>query len=169
MRLAPYFAVLLVAAAAIAWALYERNATTAQRARADASQIELAGERAARTQAQDARAVENRRTARIQEALDAEHQSRQQALVDLRRADAAARSLRERAEQLAAASCPAGDPAAAAGSAPAAAPADLLSDMLGRIDEAAGEIARHADDARIAGQLCERSYAALRQEVAIGP
>lgn len=141
---------------------WQRHALKSARAEVLAARAEALGERTARQQEAAARSEEARRTARVQEALDAEHQSRQQALVDLRRADAAARSLRERTEQLAAAArCAAGDPAAAAGGAPAAAPADLLADMLGRLDGAAGELARYADDARIAGQLCERTYRAL--------
>lgn len=153
-------ALLLVVALGIgAW---QRQALKSARAEATAARAEALGERTARQEEAAARSEETRRTARIQEALDAEHQSRQQALVDLRRADAAARSLRERTEQLAAAArCAAGDPSAAAGGAPAAAPADLLADMLGRLDGAAGELARYADEARVAGQLCERTYRAL--------
>lgn len=152
----------LLLVGAIGLGAWQRHAATIARADAAQARAQATAERAARQQEAAARVEETRRTARVQEALDAEHQSRQQALVDLRRADAAARVLRERAEQLAAAArCAAGDPAAAAGGAPATAPADLLADMLGRLDHAAGELARYADDARIAGQLCERTYRAL--------
>lgn len=109
-----------------------------------------------------ARAVEQQRTKQLQEAQDADHKARLVAEADARRADAAADSLRERAAQLAAAArCPVQDPAAATSGPPANAPADLLADLLGRSDEIAGELARYADQARLAGQLCERSYQAL--------
>ena len=38
---------------------------------------------------------------------------------------------------------------------------DLLADVLGRTDEAAGEFARIADERGIAGRQCERDYDAL--------
>ena len=38
---------------------------------------------------------------------------------------------------------------------------DLLADVLGRTDEAAGEFARIADERDIAGRQCERDYDAL--------
>ncbi|MGH2435332.1 MAG: DUF2514 family protein, partial [Pseudomonas sp.] len=37
----------------------------------------------------------------------------------------------------------------------------VLSDLLARADERAGELAKAYDRARIAGQLCEASYNAL--------
>ena len=107
-----------------------------------------------------ARAEENRRTAKIQEAEDAAHQARLAAEADARSARASADRLRQRAAELAA-SCSASNPAPAASSPAASAPGPVLADMLGRLDAAAGELARHADEARIAGQLCERSYRAL--------
>ena len=39
---------------------------------------------------------------------------------------------------------------------------DLLADVLGRADDAAGEYARIADERGIAGQQCERDYDALK-------
>ncbi|QGZ61644.1 DUF2514 family protein [Paraburkholderia acidisoli] len=38
---------------------------------------------------------------------------------------------------------------------------DLLAEVLGRPDERAGELAKMADDARIASEQCERDYDAL--------
>lgn len=124
------------------------------------------GERDAAQQAQrqeaDARKTESAQAHRLQEALDAEHLARLAVEDAGRRADAAAGSLRERAQQLAAAArCPAAQAGPAASSPAASAPADLLADMLGRSDAAAGELARYADQARLAGQLCERTYDAL--------
>lgn len=107
-----------------------------------------------------ARAEEQRRTARFQEAQDAAHQARLVAEADARAARSAADRLRQRAAELAA-SCSASNPTPAASSPAASAPGSVLADMLFRVDEAAGELARYADESRIAGQLCERSYEAL--------
>ena len=107
-------------------------------------------------------------TAAIQQAR-AEEQRRQIALEGIRKdandqitiaaadADAArvaAVGLREQVNRLAARRCP----ASTAGS-PAADPAGLLlADLLGRIDKRAGELAAHADRARIAGDACVKAY-----------
>ncbi len=107
-----------------------------------------------------ARAEEQRRTAQIQEAQDAAHHARLAAESDARAARASADRLRQRAAELAA-SCAASHPTPAASSPAASAPGSVLADMLGRLDQAAGELARYADDARIAGQLCQRSFEAL--------
>lgn len=110
-----------------------------------------------------ARADERRTTTAQQEAQNADHLARLAAQADKLRADVAAVSLRERASRLAAAArCTPSDPAAPSGRQPADAPGDLLADMLGRVDDAAGEIGRYADQARLAGQLCQRSYDALK-------
>ncbi|WP_081050182.1 DUF2514 family protein [Cupriavidus necator] len=37
-------------------------------------------------------------------------------------------------------------------------PIDVLSDVLGRTDARAGELAKYADSARTAAQACERAY-----------
>ncbi len=140
-----------------------------QWSRIDALQakVELADERAAAAAqaAKDeraARATEAARASRLQEALDAEHHARTALEADVRRADAAAVSLRQRTRDLAvAARCPAANPTAASGGPPANPAADLLEELSGWIDEAAGEIALYAAKASIAGQLCERTYDAL--------
>ena len=51
--------------------------------------------------------------------------------------------------------------AAASGSAPAADPLGVLADVLGRADDRAQVLAAYADQSRIAGLACERSYDAL--------
>lgn len=51
--------------------------------------------------------------------------------------------------------------AAASGSPPAADPLGVLADVLGRADDRAKVLAAYADQARIAGLACERSYDAL--------
>lgn len=133
--------------------------------RATSAISELAAERQAIAQQIQAatvaaRAEEQRRTLKIQEASDAELLARQAAEADAGRARSAAVSLRQRAAELAA-SCTASNPAATSSSTPAEAPGDLLAELLQRVDDAAGEIGRYADQARIAGSLCERSYEAL--------
>lgn len=50
---------------------------------------------------------------------------------------------------------------AASGSAPAPDSLDVLADVLGRADDRAQALAAYADQARIAGLACERSYDAL--------
>lgn len=133
--------------------------------RADVAQAALMAERTARQQEAAARLTETKHAQRLQENLDAEHIARLAVEADARRADAAAGSLRERARQLAAASrCPATDSAAAAGGPAAAAPGDLLADLLERVDEAAGQVGRYADQARLAGATCERAYRALTDQ-----
>lgn len=53
-------------------------------------------------------------------------------------------------------------PAATGGSTPAEDPLYLLSDLLSRVDERAGELAVFADRAHIAGRACEAAYDSLR-------
>lgn len=53
-------------------------------------------------------------------------------------------------------------PAAGAGSAATRPAADLQNELLGRLGEAAGELAAAADAARVAGKACERSYDSLK-------
>ncbi|MFK0376489.1 DUF2514 family protein [Pandoraea sp. NPDC090278] len=56
---------------------------------------------------------------------------------------------------------------AASGSAPTDGgtdPLDMLSGLLNRTDEAAGALAKFADDAHVAGLACERSYDALTKK-----
>lgn len=143
-------------------AVWQWRDATAADARADRASAALAAEQGARLKEHEARAEENRRIHILQEALDAEHISRLALEDDVRRADTAAVGLRERARQLAAAArCAPSRAEAAAGGPAAEAPGDLLADMLDRLDERAGELARYADQARIAGSLCERAYDAL--------
>ncbi|RQS88083.1 DUF2514 family protein [Burkholderia seminalis] len=105
-----------------------------------------------------ARAEEQRRTAAQSEIANDANQQRTAALADAFAARAAAGSLQQRVDQLVAT---ARHPAAAAGSPAAGDALDLLADVLGRADQRAGELAEYADQARIAGQQCERDYDAL--------
>ncbi|WP_175735985.1 DUF2514 family protein [Burkholderia ambifaria] len=83
---------------------------------------------------------------------------RDQARRDAAAADGAADGLRKQVAALVADVRRAG---ASAGSPATGNALDLLADLLGRTDEAAGELARIADERGIAGQQCERSYGAL--------
>lgn len=71
-------------------------------------------------------------------------------------ADAAADRLRERVAELS--RRPAACPAAGGGGEATDAARLVLADVLGRIDAAAGELAAHADRARVAGMACEAAY-----------
>ncbi|WP_081086761.1 DUF2514 family protein [Burkholderia cepacia] len=86
---------------------------------------------------------------------------REQARAAADAADAAADSLRKQVAELVARTR---DPAAPAGSAAAGGALDLLAELFGRTDEAAGEFARIADDRGIAGRQCESDYDALTVE-----
>ena len=54
------------------------------------------------------------------------------------------------------------NPPAAGGGTPAEDPLFLLSDLLSRADERAGELAEFADRSHIAGRACETAYDSLR-------
>ncbi|WP_175692721.1 DUF2514 family protein [Burkholderia ambifaria] len=102
---------------------------------------------------------ESDRIARQQQGIAKDaNQQRTTALADAFAARAAAGSLQQRVDQLVAA---ARHPAASAGSPATGDALDLLADVLGRTDEAAGEFARIADERGIAGRQCERDYDAL--------
>lgn len=81
------------------------------------------------------------------------------AAADAAAAGSAAERLRERVAELS--RRPAACPAATGGGEAADAAGDLLADVLGRIDAAAGELAAHADRARVAGMACEAAYDSL--------
>ncbi|AYY97673.1 DUF2514 family protein [Burkholderia multivorans] len=83
---------------------------------------------------------------------------RDQARRDAAVADGVADGLRK---QVAALVADARRAAASTGSPATGDALDLLADLFGRADEAAGELARIADERGIAGQQCERSYDAL--------
>ncbi|MBG0871896.1 DUF2514 family protein [Burkholderia sp. 9777_1386] len=108
-----------------------------------------------------ARAEEQRRTAAQSEIADNANQQRTIALADAFAARAAAGSLQQRVDQLVAAARHPAAAAAAAGSPAAGDALDLLANVLGSIDDRAGELAAYADAARLAGQQCERDYDAL--------
>ena len=83
------------------------------------------------------------------------------AAADAAAADTAADSLRDQVAKLAR------RPTSCAGVAAGGQTADpaklLLADVLSRIDARAGELAAYADRARIAGEVCERSFNAVKK------
>ncbi len=99
-----------------------------------------------------------RRLAAQQEIATNAAKERDQARADAAIADGAADGLRKQIAALVGNARRAG---AAAGSPATGDALDLLADVFGRADEAAGELARIADERGIAGQQCERSYDAL--------
>jgi len=109
-----------------------------------------------------ARTEEQRRTAAQQEIAENAAKERDQAGADAAAAASAADGLRK---QVAVLVDRARHPATATGSPAAGDALDLLADVLGRTDEAAGEFARIADERGIAGQQCERDYDALTAAV----
>ncbi|MDN7879324.1 DUF2514 family protein [Burkholderia aenigmatica] len=120
-----------------------------------AQKAQLAAVAAARTE-------EQRRTAAQQESADHAAKERDQALADAAAANVAADGLRK---QLAVYVERARHPAATAGSTSAGDPIGVLADVLGGVDDRAGELAAYADAARIAGQQCERDYDALTSDL----
>lgn len=107
-----------------------------------------------------ARAEEQRRIAAQTEIANAAKQEADKARADARAADAVAGQLRQRVAELVAASR-AGHSATTSGREAADDPLGVLADVLSRADRRAGILAEYADAARIAGQACERAYAAL--------
>ena len=107
-----------------------------------------------------AREEEQRRTKTMEVIADDTRNKLDAAQADAATARAAAAGLRQ---QLAGfrnrARC---NPPVAGGSTPAEDPLFLLSDLLSRADERAGELAEFADRAHIAGRACEAAYDSLR-------
>ncbi len=146
-------------AAVLAWGAWHRYQARAEREAFEAAKATAAAERAtSETQA----ATETARRLRVQqEATDAANIKTAQLERSVAAAADAGQRLRARLAAVEAARC-AGDPAAAAGGPAAGATADLSADVHRRLDEAVRGVARYADSARIAGELCAASYDALR-------
>ena len=108
-----------------------------------------------------ARNLEQRRTAVVEKARNDAIQ-----LAVAARNDASARAtaelrLRQRIGQILA-DARSRDPALADGGPTTGAALDMLAYVLGRAIDRAGQLAQYADDARIAGLTCERSYDGVR-------
>ena len=157
------FVLMGLSAAGGAWvngALWAVDLATAKQNHAEAlSAIE---HRQSQAQAQ-ARSEEQRRQTAVEGIRTDAHHQIEQAKADAAAATARADSLQQHAARVASRpSCASGHPGAAPGGPPTNAPALLLADVLQRIDARAGELAAAADRAQIAGETCERSYAALK-------
>ena len=119
-------------------------------------------ERKAREATEAARIEEQRRKEAQVEIVQLARQSAQRTAEDLDHRVAASQRLRERAEQLAARCDPVpGDRSTADGGEAAAPSGAVLANMLSRVDQAAGELARFADASSTAGAACERAYDSL--------
>lgn len=156
--IAKALSIALACASLLAWWQWSQAVS----AREELSAVRLAISQQIQAETEKARAEEQRRSLKFQEAQNYAEISRKDALADAARARTSSERLRIYADQLAA-SCAASNPAPAASSPPADTPGDLLADMQRRIDEAAGIIAQYADESRISGKLCEQSFDALTQ------
>lgn len=110
-----------------------------------------------------ARAEEQRRTTVQLEIANEAKKDADSARADAVVADAAAERLRKRVDELLAAVRAGQNPApiGAGQSQPGGDPLDVLVDVLRRTDDAAGQFGTYADQLKIAGVACERSYDAL--------
>ncbi|KWT12079.1 putative prophage PSSB64-02, Orf6 [Pseudomonas syringae pv. avii] len=126
-----------------------------------AEEVSTQAEAVATTTAEYRNEEQRRQKAANQVANDA-RQEQTAALTDAAVADAAGGRLRIEAGKLAAtAGCVPGDTGASERGKAATRAAMVLSDLLGRADARAGELAKFADNSRIAGLACERSYKSL--------
>lgn len=114
------------------------------------------------TTTSDYRTEEQRRQKAANQVANDARQEQTAALTDAAIADGSGDRLRVEAGKLAAtASCAPGDTGAAERSKAASRAAMVLSDLLGRADARAGELAKAYDQSRIAGLACERFVDAL--------
>ena len=150
--------------AALALAGWQWRAATSARAETAAVALAFADyreaqERNTRLALEQQRAEKDRADKLRQEALDAEYLARLAAQADADRVRGTAGQLQRYAADLAAALGAAQrDPAAASSGAAAE---ERIALVVGSLDDFAADAATAADRARIAGQLCERSYDAL--------
>ena len=143
--------------------LAHANAETAQASEALAQAVAEA-QTAARLELERLREQAHAQSAKQQEAIDAATLDTERARAAAAAAGRAGDGLRRHAADLARDCQTQPRAAPASASAPASATGDLLADMLGRIDAAAGELAEYADRARIAGLACERVHDSLTLE-----
>lgn len=120
--------------------------------RADHAQALAASERRARQ-------IESGWHAALAEVQKDARSKTEELAAHLSAAGTAAERLREQVAELS--RRPAACPAAAGGSEAADLARLVLADVLSRIDAAAGELAAHADRARVAGMACEAAYDSL--------
>ncbi len=145
------------------WAAYQHGRSVERTNAGQASAQRDSGDRLAEVIGErGARQEEQRRAQAQEEARVYAQEERTIADAGAAGADAAGQRLRDEASKLAATvSCPGPDTAAIARGQAATRAAMVLSDLLTRADERAGELAQAYDRARIAGLACEASYNAL--------
>ncbi|MEW9858481.1 DUF2514 domain-containing protein [Pseudomonas putida] len=154
---------LLLALLASYWSVYQHGRSVE---RADAAQVSAerdSGDRLAEVIGERGARQEEQRRAQAQEEARA-HAQEERTIADAGAvgADAAGQRLRSDAAKLASTvSCPGPDTAAIDRREAATRAAMVLSELLSRADERAGELAQAYDRARIAGHQCEASYDAL--------
>ncbi|MFV7466612.1 DUF2514 domain-containing protein [Pseudomonas shirazica] len=153
----------LVLVVASYWGAYQHGRSVERAVAGQASAQRDSGDRLAEVIGErDARQEEQRRATAQEEARAHALEERTIADNGALNADAAGQRLRDEASKLAATvSCPGTDTAAVARGQAATRAAMVLSELRDRADARAGELAKAYDQARIAGQLCERSYNAL--------
>jgi len=154
---------LLLALLGTYWLTYQHGRSVERAAAAQASAQRDSGDRLAEVIGERGARQEEQRRAQAQEEARSDAQE-EQTIADAGAAgaDAAGQRLQHEGAKLAASvSCPGTDTAAIARGKAATRAAMVLSDLLARADERAGELAQAYDRARIAGQHCEREYDAL--------
>jgi hypothetical protein len=151
-RAIPFWVWLL--AAAVAWGGYQRWRANSAAEVYQQAQIEAARKTEAAL-ADNIRETARRLAAQQKATEDAELKA-SKARADAGAAAGAAVRLRQRLDDLRAASAPAGDTAAAGAGA-----TDRLADLLGQCADRYREVASSADRAIVAGHACEASYQAL--------
>ncbi|WP_412481657.1 DUF2514 domain-containing protein [Pseudomonas asiatica] len=145
------------------WAAYQHGLSVERANAGQASAQRDSGDRLAEVIGERGARQEEKRRATAQEEARA-HAQEERTIADAGAAgaDAAGQRLRNDAARFAATvSCSGPDTAAIARGQAATRAAMVLSDLLTRADERAGELATALDRARIAGQQCEREYDAL--------
>lgn len=161
-RALPYLLAIAGALACLWWAYSHGVSVTdaSWQSKWDAQALELSEAKANAVVL--AREEEQRRQSEMNKVTQDAEQQIARAEADATAADAAAHSLREQAKRLAArASQCAGNSSATQRGEAAPSPSVVLSDLLGRADERAGELAAAYDRARASGLACERAYESL--------
>ncbi|MCO7515684.1 DUF2514 domain-containing protein [Pseudomonas guariconensis] len=145
------------------WGVYQHGRAVERAEAATASAQRDSGDRLAEALGErSAREEEQRRAEAQEEGRAHARQESQVADAGGAGADAAGQRLRDDAAKIAATvGCPATDTGAIARGQAATRAAMVLSDLLARADERAGELAKAYDRARIAGLACEAAYNAL--------
>jgi hypothetical protein len=167
-KLLGYAGVVLLALAAIAGSLYgaySHGVSVADaRWQAKASDLQALQAKARAAAEGNARTEEQRRQTAANEVGSNARQESAALAADVAGADGAGQRLHDAADKLAArASCTPSDPGVASRGETATRAAMVLSDLLKRADQVAGELAEKYDRARIAGLACERTYESLTQ------